>query len=133
MPAFGVGTPPTRPSERLRRLSHVSAASLLALGAALWAPHVEAQQPTARVEDVEDEALRESLTRAVGESSDAPGSRLEARRRAREAAENAVALLRSEGYYANRVEPMVIEEDPGVAVIRVQPGPRFTFADVQLA
>ncbi len=116
----------------MRAFKFLSAASALALSVGLASAAV-AQQPTARVEGVEDDDLRRAVQQAVGESREAPGSRLETRRRAREAAEDAVALLRSEGYYANRVEPTVTDGEPGTALIRVDPGPRFTFGDISLA
>lgn len=84
------------------------------------------------MQGIEDEDLREAVQRAVGESSRAATSRLETRRRARQAAENAVALLRSEGYYQNRVTPEVTDGEPGTAVIRVDPGRRFTLLDIQI-
>lgn len=92
-----------------------------------------ADEPRARVEGVQDRVLRERLERAVGESRRPSGSRLETRRRAREAAESAVLLLRSEGYYQNRVTPEISEGEPGVATIRVETGQRFTFSNVGLS
>lgn len=85
-------------------------------------------EPRARIEGVADKDLRERLETAVGEVEGEPGSRFEARRRVNDAAERAVALLRSEGYYGHRVEPTIGEgEDPPRPVLRIDPGPRFTF------
>ncbi|MBW3558993.1 MAG: autotransporter assembly complex protein TamA [Proteobacteria bacterium] len=103
---------------------HFASASLVALLLAT-AAHAE---PRARIEGVTDEDLRRRLETAVGEVEGEPGSRFEARRRANEAAERAVALLRSEGYYGHRVEPTIGEgEAPPRPVLRIDPGPRFTY------
>ncbi|WP_309643123.1 autotransporter assembly complex family protein [Phenylobacterium sp.] len=69
------------------------------------------------------------MARAIGETDKPISNRFEARRRAREAGESAIAVLRSEGYYAYEVEPDVGEGDPPPAVIKVTPGPRFTIAE----
>ena len=106
------------------RIAHFVSASVTALLLAT-AAHAE---PRARIEGVADEDLRRRLETAVGEVEGEPGSRFEARRRANDAAERAVALLRSEGYYGHRVEPTIGEgEAPPRPVLRIDPGPRFTF------
>lgn len=92
-----------------------------------------AAQPKATVQGVDDEDLRDRIVRAIGETDRAPQSRFEARRRAREAGEDAIAVLRSEGYYAYVVEADVADADdegeaPPEAVVRIEPGPRFTLA-----
>lgn len=89
---------------------------------------VRAAERAARIDGVEDRALKAAIERAVGEARTAPENRLEARRRARDAGENAEALLRSEGYYAATVEPDIGEGDHPAPVVRVTPGPRFTLA-----
>jgi translocation and assembly module TamA len=53
----------------------------------------------------------------VGETDRPIENRFEARRRAREAAEDAIAVLRSEGYYAYDVEPDVGEGDAPKALV----------------
>jgi translocation and assembly module TamA len=114
---------------RLRYALAVSAA-LVVLGGPLIAL---AAEPKAAVVGVEDEDLRERIERAIGESKKPPQSRFEARRRAREAGEDAIAVLRSEGYYAYIVEADVAdEEDDEVAprpVVRIAPGPRFILVE----
>ena len=92
-----------------------------------------ADEPRAHVQGLQDRTLREQIQRAVGESRRASGSRLETRRRARDAADSAVLLLRSEGYYQNRVTPEISDGEPGVATIRVDPGRRFTFSNTTLS
>jgi translocation and assembly module TamA len=90
-------------------------------------------EPKAAIEGVQDEDLRERIERAVGETDKAPQSRFEARRRAREAGEDAIAVLRSEGYYAYVVEADVADADdegnaPPRPLVRIEPGPRFVLA-----
>ncbi|HEY5288634.1 MAG TPA: autotransporter assembly complex family protein, partial [Caulobacteraceae bacterium] len=63
-----------------------------------------------------------------GDVKASPQSRVEARRRARDAADTATALLRSEGYYESQVTPDVSEGDPPKARVLVTPGPRFALA-----
>ena len=105
----------------------VTAAALLAAG------HVHAAEPAASITGVEDRALREAIQRVMTESKAPPRSRSEARRRAREAGDDAVEVLRSEGYYAYVVEPDVSESDPPRAILKITPGPVFVIADPQLA
>lgn len=70
--------------------------------------------------------LRDAVEQAVGETDARIENRFQARRRASAAAENAEALLRSEGYYQSVIEEVVEGESPPRAVIIVTPGPRFT-------
>lgn len=110
----------------LRIALAASVAACAVLGpAGAWAATAE---HAARVDGVEDRALRAAIERAIGDQRAPPDSRLEARRRARDAAEAAEALLRSEGYYASTIEPDIGEGDRPVPFIKVTPGPRFTFA-----
>lgn len=87
----------------------------------------------AQIQGVEDKALREAIQRALAESKVAPQSRAEARRRARQAGEDVIAVLRAEGYYAHTVEPDVLAGDPPRAVVKVSPGPVFVIADPRIA
>ena len=111
-----------------RRLWAVAASAL-----ALCAATAARAEPRAQIEGVQDDALRAQLERAIGEADDAPGSRFEARRRANAAAEAAIALLRSEGYYGHTVEADVTEGENSRAVVRIDPGPRFTFQSAEIA
>jgi translocation and assembly module TamA len=95
--------------------------------------YASADEPAASITGVEDRALREAIQRAMTESKAPPRSRSEARRRAREAGDDAVAVLRSEGYYAYVVEPDVSESDPPRAILKITPGPVFVIADPTLA
>lgn len=83
-----------------------------------------ATEPKALVQGDMDRALRQEIQRAVGVEKARPASRVDARRRAREAAESIIAVLRSEGYYDYQVEPDVGGGDTPDAVVRVTPGPR---------
>jgi len=111
----------------------VLAASAVAALAALAAPAL-AQTPKAAIQGVTDAELRDAIERAVGESKSVPQTRFEARRRARDAAEDAIAALRTQGYYGYEVQPDVIDRDqddsgePPRPVLIIKPGPRFRFA-----
>lgn len=108
-------------------------ATTVAALAALATPAL-AQTPKAAVQGVTDTELRDAIERAVGEAKSTPQTRFEARRRARDAAEDAIAALRTQGYYAYEVQPDVIDRDedgggePPRAVLIIKPGPRFRFA-----
>ena len=88
-----------------------------------------AAEPRAALEGELDADLRAAIQRAIGETDDKIENRFEARRRARAAAEDAIAVLRSEGYYAYVVEPDVSETDPPTALVRITPGPRFRLGE----
>jgi translocation and assembly module TamA len=115
----------------LGRLIYAVAASAALCVQAFAAPAQAA--PRAAVEGELDPALREALLNAIGETDRPIQNRFEARRRARAAAEDAIALLRSEGYYAYVVEPDVGEGDTPTPVVRITPGPRFTIAAPTIA
>ncbi|MDB5476349.1 MAG: hypothetical protein JWP49_1860 [Phenylobacterium sp.] len=75
-----------------------------------------------------DPELRAAISRAIGETDRPIDNRFEARRRANAAAEDAIAVLRSEGYYAYQVEPELGEGDTPTPAVRVDPGPQFRLA-----
>nr|WP_295105753.1 autotransporter assembly complex family protein [uncultured Caulobacter sp.] len=104
----------------------LTAVTLLAASAA------RADEPMAQIQGVEDKALREAIQRALTESKDPAQSRAEARRRARQAGEDAIAVLRAEGYYAYTVEPDVLDGEPPRAVVKITPGPAFVIADPRI-
>src|SRR5439155_5593510 len=91
-----------------------------------------AAEPKALIDGTLPPDLRAAVTRAVGETDKPIENRFEARRRAREAAEDAITVLRSEGYYAYDVEPDVGEEDAPAAVVKVTPGPRFVLGRARI-
>lgn len=104
-----------------------TAITLLAAGSPAWAA-----EPKALIQGDMDRALRVQLQRAVGLAKTQPETSGDARRRAREAGEAAIAVLRSEGYYDYEVEPGVVQGEPPVAVVRVTPGPRSLIASAAI-
>ena len=86
---------------------------------------VQAAELRAIVQGEMTPELRATIERVVGQADRPIDNRFEARRRARGAAEDAIAVLRSEGYYANAVEPDVSESDPPRPLVQITPGPRF--------
>lgn len=84
--------------------------------------------PAAAVDGDLDAALRTEIEQAIGEAKGPPRDPLEARRRAIQASKDAVALLRSEGYYEGAAEPDLAAMSAGRAAVRVTPGPRFHLA-----
>lgn len=97
----------------------------------LSAPAVAAE-PKAQIEGALAPDLRAAVGRAVGDSDRPIENRFEAHRRAREAAEDAISVLRSEGYYAYDVEPTVGEGDAPKAVVKISPGPRFVLGPARI-
>jgi translocation and assembly module TamA len=91
-----------------------------------------AAEPKAQVQGEMDRPLRAEIQRAVGVSKAHPTSRVDARRRAREAGEAAIAVLRSEGYYDYAVEPDIGEGDAPAPIVRITPGPRSLLAKTEL-
>jgi translocation and assembly module TamA len=108
----------------------------VAAGAALFLQGISAPayaaEPKALIEGPLPPDLRGEIARAVGESDKPVENRFEARRRAREAAEDAITVLRAEGYYAYDVEPDVGEGDAPKPVVKITPGPRFVLGQVRL-
>ncbi|CAN7322448.1 autotransporter assembly complex protein TamA [Phenylobacterium sp. LjRoot219] len=101
----------------------------VAASAAIIAPTVAfADQPRAVVEGEMDHALRALLVSEIGQSERPVDNRFEARRRARDAAETSVSVLRSEGYYEYDVRPEVGEGDAPTPRVVITPGPQFTLA-----
>ncbi|THD58462.1 autotransporter assembly complex family protein [Phenylobacterium sp.] len=92
----------------------------------------EAAESKAQIEGTLAPDLRAAVIRAVGDTDRPIGNRFEARRRAREAAEDAIAVLRSEGYYAYDVEPDVGEGDAPKALVKIAPGPRFVLGPAHI-
>jgi translocation and assembly module TamA len=91
-----------------------------------------AAEPKAQIEGELAPDLRTEVTRAVGDTDKPIENRFEARRRAREAAEDAIAVLRSEGYYAYDVQPDVGEGDAPKALVKIAPGPRFKLGHARI-
>ena len=91
-----------------------------------------ADEPRASVEGVSDKSLRQAIERYIGATKRPPHGRFEARQRAEAAADDAVVVLRSEGYYDYAVTPEISQGDKPGPVLRIDPGPRFTIADPQV-
>jgi translocation and assembly module TamA len=109
----------------VRRVLYAAALVSPALAAVLAASVAEAaaRRPV-EVRGALDAALKTEIMQAIASFAGAPSSRLEARRRATEAGEAAMAVLRSEGYYDAIVEPDIGDGDQPVAFIAVTVGPR---------
>jgi len=114
---------------RLRLVLSAAAATLLSCGTASLA---RADEPKAEIQGVQDRSLRQAIERYLGQSRRAPQSRFEARRRAEDAAEDAIVVLRSEGYYDYVVTPDVGAGEPPRPLVRIEPGPRSVFANPQI-
>jgi translocation and assembly module TamA len=99
----------------------------LSAGPCAWAA------PKAAISGDLTPTLRNAIASAVGDTDRPIANRFEARRRAREAAEDAISVLRSEGYYAYDVDPDVGDGDTPAPVVKITPGPRFTIADPDIA
>lgn len=99
----------------------------------LWASVAWADEPMAQIQGVDDRLLRDAIQRALSQSDQPARSRSEARRRARQAGEDAIAVLRAEGYYAYTVEPDVTDGEPPAALVKIAPGQVFLIADPQIA
>jgi len=108
--------------------------SAVAASAALCAPGVaRAAEPKAVVQGEMDPQLRETIQRVIGDADRPIENRFEARRRARAAAEDAIAVLRSEGYYGYQVEADVSEADPPKPLVQITPGQRFRIGEAGIA
>ena len=107
-----------------------AAAAGLAIAALLTAPAYSAQKFDIR--GVDDHSLRSAIQDAIGAASATPTSRLDARRKAVDAGERAIAVLRSEGYYDYDVVPDIGEGDTPQAFIQITPGPRSKIADPRI-
>jgi translocation and assembly module TamA len=81
---------------------------------------------------VTDGALRAAIAREIGTSKRAPASHFDARRRADEAAQDAVTVLRSEGYYDYTISTDVEAGPPLRPVVKIAPGPRSLIASPQV-
>ena len=93
-------------------------------------PALAAEEGTPVVKGEMETGLRAMIQRALVGVGGASTSRFEARRRARQGADNASAVLRSESYYAETVEPDVAEDGANsVPTLTVTPGPPFLIAE----
>ncbi|MFI4965994.1 MAG: autotransporter assembly complex family protein [Caulobacterales bacterium] len=91
-----------------------------------------AAEPKAQVEGALPPDLRAEVARVVGDTDKPVENRFEARRRALEAAEDAITVLRSEGYYAYDVQPDVGDGDAPMPLVKITPGPRFVLGPAHI-
>jgi translocation and assembly module TamA len=84
-----------------------------------------ADEAKAVVDGDMDKGLRQEIQRAVGTVRMHPDSSFDARQRANDAMGDAIAVLRSEGYYGYEVEPDVVDGDPPQPRLHIETGPRF--------
>ncbi len=105
------------------RFALIALAAVSLAGGATAAPRRAPQQARAEVQGVTDRTLRAALQRAAGEATGDPVNRIEARRRARQAADAITALLRSDGYYDATVTADIGEGEHARGVVQVDPGP----------
>ena len=82
-------------------------------------------EPRAFVQGEVGGELKQTIEKVIGVTDRPVENRFEARRRARAAAEDAIAVLRSEGYYAYQVEPDVSDGDPPRPIVQITAGPQF--------
>jgi translocation and assembly module TamA len=116
------------------RLNALRPVPVLVLALA-FAGAAQAAERKAQVQGLDDNhALRDEIERAIGEVKTAPESRIEARRRARDAADSAEALLRSEGYYDASVEADIGDGDKPTPIVRIaELGPRTLIARTDIS
>lgn len=114
------------------RLVYALAASA-AFGVQAVSAPAFAAQPNATVQGDLPPDLKAEIVRAIGDTDRPIENRFEARRRARAGAEDAVAVLRSEGYYGYDVQSDIGPADAPAAMVKIAPGPRFLIADAKIA
>lgn len=89
-----------------------------------------AAERRAAVQGVEDRALRQEIEQAIGDERSPPANRVDARRRALQAADSAIKLLRSEGYYDYEVTPEIGEGEQPQPTVKIEVGPRTRLSSV---
>ena len=99
---------------------------LAVLSLALASPAAAAPQFTTELRGVSDKALRGEIQATLSTFPTGPDSRLEARRRAEDAAQKVIVVLRSEGYYDYQVTPDIGDGDAPPPFVTIQVGPRST-------
>jgi len=106
----------------------LACATVLVATGALCPTTVFAASFSVDIRGVDDRALRAELRDALGSLPNPPGSRLEARRRAEEAGDKVIAVLRSEGYYDYDVAADIGDGDAPQPFVTVTLGPQSKIA-----
>lgn len=112
--------------------SRLFLAGLIGLTLLAAQPVLAAPQLRAQIRGDLPAELRTRIETAVGASERPSRNRFDARQRANAAAEEAAAVLRSEGYYAFRVQPGVSDAAGSEPFVEVTAGPRFRISDVRI-
>lgn len=124
----------TRPARPFRTVLLATVLSLFCLPA-------QATSSMAKIEGNVSSDMRELLRSVIGEAEEPPRSLAQARRRAEKAAEQALGVMRSQGFYGAtvkaRVEETMAEGDgssrkPPKPILLITPGPQFTFSDISI-
>ena len=92
----------------------------------------QAAEKKALVQGVDNRALRDELERAIGDSREPAQTRIEARRRARDAQDSAEQLLRSEGFYDYAIETDISDGERPQGIVRITLGPRTHFGPINI-
>ena len=117
--------------QRIRVRSFRTSWGLSAAAAALvGAPAVA--EPLAEIAGLPDGPVLDVVRAAVGEIDEPVVSILDARRRADRARDRALAALRSEGYYAARVDAQVEPGEPPRSRLEITAGRRFVMGAVSV-
>lgn len=112
--------------------SAAAPAVLAGLAVLTFAGAAHADEAKATVDGDMDKALRQEIQRAIGTVRTHPDSSFDARQRASDAMGDAIAVLRSEGYYGYDVEPDVADGDPPQPMLHIETGPRFLVKSPQV-
>ena len=121
-------------SHFVKHIGSIAAGLILSLSAA----QAHAASPLAHVKGELSGDMKNLLASVIGEAEDKPRSLAQARRRAQKAAEQALSVMRSQGYYGADIKASVeefaaegdaVRKSPKPTVL-IKPGPLFTFTDV---
>ena len=106
----------------------------------LSAAQAYAASPLAQLKGELTDDMKTLLASVIGEVEEKPRSLAQARRRAQKAAEQALSVMRSQGYYGAEIKASVeeftaegdsVRKSPRPTVL-ITPGPLFTFTDVTI-
>ena len=104
-----------------------------------------AAEPLAKIEGDLPAPLKDLLRNVLGEAEAPPRSLAQARRRVKKAAESAMSVMRSQGYYSAIIDARIIEvpsvkddkntvqRTPPQGVLNITTGPQFTLQNLTIA